>query len=75
MNDIVHGSSKGIHTFLPSSEYCERRYFRIAKFSRTLPLVVYFRGQYFAHLTINSICTIMINFLTCIIFSRTYYTA
>ena len=52
--------------------YFEQRYFRAAKFSRSLPLVVFSRGQIFAHLAINPISTTVINFFTHIVFSRIY---
>ena len=36
-------------------EYCKRRYFRAAKFSRIKPNVTFSRGQIFAHLISISI--------------------
>ena len=50
--------------------YCERRYFRAAKFSRIKLYVTFSRGLIFAHVLVNSISAIMIYLSTHIIFSR-----
>ena len=44
-----------LSTFSFDSIYCERRYFRAAKFSRIKPHVTFLRGQIFAHLISISI--------------------
>ena len=38
-----------------TKKYCERRYFRAAKFSRIKLYVTFLRGQIFAHVLVNSI--------------------
>ena len=42
------------------TEYCERRYFCAAKFSRIKPYVTILRGNIFAHFVSNSILPIVI---------------
>ena len=62
-----------IHVYIFSNVYyCKRRYFRAAKFSRIKPYGVYSRVLIFAHMPVNSICSIMIIIFTHIKFSCIY---
>ena len=52
--------------------YCKRRYFCVAKFSRIKPYGAYSCILIFAHMPVNSICSIMIKKFTRIKISRIY---